>query len=464
MFDKQVYISRRKRLLEQVKDGVILLLGNSEASCNYLDNQYQFRQDSSFLYFFGLDKPDLAAVIDAESGEEWLFGNDVDIDDIIWMGPQPLLADQAAGVGVTRTAPLSKLADCLAEAQKKGRKVHFLPPYRNHNKILLHKLLGLPLDALKAEASVDLIKAVVALRLIKEPCEVAEIDKACNLGYTMHVTAMKMMRTGMVEQEVVGVMQGVCHTGGVMVSFPIILSQHGETLHNHHHGEVLTDGRLCVIDAGVEIASHYCSDNTRTLPTGGKFTQKQKDVYNIVLAANDYAREASVTGVSYRVVHLGAAKIIVQGLKNLGLVRGDVDEMVAAGVQGLFMPHGLGHNMGLDVHDMEDLGENYVGYDPDQTRAKQLGLGSLRMARRLVPGHVITDEPGIYFIPALIEKWKSEGHNAQFVNFDKLESYYDFGGIRLEDDLLITPKGARILGFKRIPITVEEIENTMYTD
>ena len=464
MFDKAIYISRRKRLLEQVKDGVILLLGNSEASCNYADNQYQFRQDSSFLYFFGLDKPDLAAVIDTETGEECIFGNDVDIDDIIWMGPQPLLADQAAGVGVARTAPLARLADCIAEAQKKGRKIHFLPPYRNHNKILLHKLLGLPLDALKAEASVDLIKAVVALRLIKEPCEIAEIDKACNLGYTMHVTAMKMMRTGMVEQEVVGVMQGVCHSGGEMVSFPIILSQHGETLHNHHHGEVLTDGRLCVIDAGVEIASHYCSDNTRTLPTGGKFTQKQKDIYNIVLAANDYAREASLPGVTYRDVHLGAAKIIIQGLKNLGLVRGDVDEMVAAGVQGLFMPHGLGHNMGLDVHDMEDLGENYVGYDPDQTRAKQLGLGSLRMARRLVPGHVITDEPGIYFIPALIEKWKSEGHNAQFVNFDKLESYYDFGGIRLEDDLLITPKGARILGVKRIPITVEEIENTMYTD
>ena len=464
MFEKEIYISRRKRLLESVKEGVILLLGNSEASCNYPDNQYQFRQDSSFLYFFGLDKPDLAAVIDADTGREVIFGNDVDIDDIIWMGPQPLVADQAAEVGVRETAPLAKLADCLKEAKAKGRTIHFLPPYRNHNKMLLHRMLGIPLDGLKEAASVALIKAVVALRLVKEPCEIAEIDKACNLGYTMHVTAMKMMRLGMVEQEIVGVMEGVCHSGGVMTSFPTILSQHGETLHNHCHDAVLTEGRLCVIDAGVEIASHYCSDNTRTLPTGGKFTQKQKDIYNIVLAANDYAREASFPGVTYRDVHLGASKIIVQGLKNLGLVRGDVDEMVAAGVQGLFMPHGLGHNMGLDVHDMEDLGENYVGYDPDQTRAKQLGLGSLRMARKLVPGHVITDEPGIYFIPALIEKWKSEGHNAQFVNFDKLESYYDFGGIRLEDDLLITAQGARILGVKRIPITVEEIENTMYTD
>ena len=464
MFDKQVYISRRKRLLENVKDGLILLLGNSEASCNYRDNQYPFRQDSTFLYFFGLDKPDLAAVIDAQTGKETIFGNDVDIDDIIWMGPQPLVADQAAEVGVADSAPFARLADCLKEAQAKGRTVHFLPPYRNHNAILLHQLLGLPVDALKAHASVELIKAVVALRLLKEPCEIEEIDKACDLGYTMHVTAMKMMRLGMVEQEIVGIMEGISRSGGLMPSFPIILSQRGETLHNHNHGAVLTDGQLCVVDAGAEIFSHYCSDHTRTLPTGGKFTQKQKDIYNIVLAANDYAREASRPGVTYREVHLGASRIIVQGLKNLGLVHGDVDEMVAAGVQGLFMPHGLGHNMGLDVHDMEDLGENYVGYDPDQTRAAQLGLGSLRMARRLVPGHVITDEPGIYFIPALIEQWKKEGHNAQYIDFARLESYYDFGGIRLEDDLLITPSGARLLGTARIPITVEEIENTMYTE
>ena len=453
MFDRQVYISRRKRLLENVKDGLILLLGNSEASCNYPDNQYHFRQDSSFLYFFGLDKPDLAAVIDAETGEETIFGNDVDIDDIIWMGPQPLIADQAAQVGVSKTAPFARLADCLKEAQAKGRTIHYLPPYRNHNKIMLYRMLSVPL-----------IKAVVAQRLIKEPCEIAEIDKACNLGYAMHYAAMKMLRVGMVEQELVGVMEGVVKGNGPMISFPTILSQRGETLHNHAHGAVLEEGKLCVIDAGAEVPSHYCSDNTRTLPTGGKFTQKQRDIYEIVLTANDYARDAARPGVAYRDVHLGAAKIIVQGLRNLGLVRGDVDEMVAAGVQGLFMPHGLGHNMGLDVHDMEDLGENYVGYDPDQTRAKQLGLGSLRMARKLVPGHVITDEPGIYFIPALIAKWRDEGINAEYINFGKLEAYHDFGGIRLEDDLLITETGARILGSKRLPITVEEIENTMYTD
>ena len=332
MFDKQVYISRRKRLLEKFNEGIILLLGNTEASCNYPDNQYLFRQDSSFLYFFGLDKPDLAAVLDAETGQEVIFGNDVDIDDIIWMGPQPSMADQAAEVGVSKTAPFAKLADCLKETQQKGRTIHFLPPYRNHNKILLHQMLGIGFDEMKSRASVPLIKAVVSLRHAKEPCEIVEIEKACALGYTMFVTAMKMMRLGMKEQEVVGIMEGVCRSGGLMTSFPTILSQHGETLHNHKHDDILTEGRLCVIDAGAEVASHYCSDNTRTLPTSGKFTQKQKDIYNIVLAANDYAREAAFPGVTYREVHLGACKIIVQGLKNLGLIHGDVDEMVAAGV------------------------------------------------------------------------------------------------------------------------------------
>ncbi len=461
MFDRQIYIARRQRLAAAVGSGIILLPGNSEASCNYPDNTYLFRQDSTFLYYFGLDKPDFAAVIDAESGEETIFGNDVDIDDIIWMGPQPLVSEQAAEVGVCRSAPFSALAEVIASAQKQGRRIHFLPPYRNHNRILLSRLLGIPVEGLKEAASVELIKAVVAQRIVKEPCEIEEIDKACNLGYAMHYTAMKMMRLGMVEQELVGVMEGVVRSGGYMCSFPTILSQHGETMHNHSHEGVLTEGKLCVIDAGAEISSHYCSDNTRTLPCGGRFTQKQKEVYDIVVTANDYARETARPGITYKEVHLGAARIIVQGLANLGLVHGDTDEMVAAGVQGLFMPHGLGHNMGLDVHDMEDLGENYVGYDPDQTRARQLGLGSLRMARRLVPGNVITDEPGIYFIPALIEQWKAEGYNAQYINFSRLESYYDFGGIRLEDDLLITPSGARILGAKRLPIYTEEVEETM---
>lgn len=461
MFEKKVYISRRGRLIPKVKSGLLLFMGNSEASCNYNDNQYLFRQDSSFLYYFGLDKPDLAAVIDVESGREIIFGNDVDMDDIIWMGPQPTIAEQALKVGVCESMPLSKLSGVLSDAAKKGRKVHYLPPYRNHNKIMLNEMLGIPFNELKQKASIEFIKAVVSMRLIKEPCEIEEIDKACNLGYAMHFAAMSMMKLGMIEQELVGVMDGVCTSGGYMTSFPTILSQNGETLHNHSHHQIITEGRLCVIDAGAEIASHYASDFTRTIPCSGKFTQKQKDIYTIVATANNLAAYMARPGFTYSEVHLAASRVIVQGLHNLGLVKGDIDEAVSQGVQGLFMPHGLGHNMGLDVHDMEDLGENYVGYDDTHKRSTQFGLASLRMGKELEPGHVITDEPGIYFIPALIKQWKEKGTCKDFINFDKLESYYDFGGIRLEDDILITENGRRRLGAKRLPISVEEVEEVM---
>lgn len=326
---------------------------------------------------------------------------------------------------------------------------------------MLNSILGLAFGQMKEAASEEFIKAVVAQRLIKEPCEVMEIDKACNLGYAMHMAATKLMKTGMIEQELVGVMEGVAVSGGYMTSFPTILSQNGETLHNHSHHQILTEGRLTVIDAGVEIASHYCSDNTRTLPCSGRFTQQQKDVYTIVSEAENMTLSIARPGITYKEVHLTVSRLMLQGLKNIGIVKGDLDEAVAKGVQGLFMPHGLGHNMGLDVHDMEDLGENYVGYDPDQTRAKQLGLGSLRMARMLRAGHVITDEPGIYFIPALIDQWKAEGHCKDFINYDALDAYRTFGGIRIEDDLLITEKGARLLGSKRLPRTVEEVESAM---
>ena len=461
MFDSKTYISRRKTLAQKVGNGIILLPGNSEVGCNYADNTYLFRQDSTFLYYFGLDKPSLAGIIDTETGEEIIFGNDVDIDDIVWMGPQPLMKDEAAKVGVHRSEPLSKLEGYIKDAAAKGRKIHFIPQYRDDNRILLSGMLGLPIAGVNEKASLDLVLAVISQRLIKEECEIREIDMACNLGYAMHYTAMKLMKPGMIEQELVGAMEGVCISGGYMVSFPTILSQHGETLHNHKHDGVLTEGKLCVIDAGAEIGSHYASDFTRTWPVGGRFTQKQKEIYTIVSNANQYALETARPGITYRDVHLGAGRIILKGLSEIGLVHGDLDEMVAAGVQGLFMPHGLGHNMGLDVHDMENLGENHVGYDPGQERAKQLGLGSLRMARKLVPGQVITDEPGIYFIPALIEQWRKEGHNAQYIDFKALESYYDFGGIRLEDDLLITASGARLLGSKRLPITVKEVEMEM---
>ena len=461
MFSKETYISRRARLMEKVNDGIILLLGNSEASANYSGNTYKFRQDSSFLYFFGLDEPDMAALLDVESGEQVLFGNDVDIDDIIWMGPQVSVQEKAEGIGIKRSYPMSQLKEHVAKALSQGRKVHFLPPYRNHNKILLNELLGIPTGALKENASVELIKAIVDLRLVKEACELEEIEKACNIGYAMHYTAMKMARLGMVEQELAGIMAGIAQSQGYMESFPTILSQNGETLHNHRHHQILTEGRMIVIDSGAETNMHYASDFTRTIPSGGKFTQQQKEIYQIVAAANNLAIGLARPGVAYRDVHLAACRIIAQGLTNLGIMKGDVDEAVASGAHALFMPHGLGHNMGLDVHDMEDLGENYVGYDDTIKRSSQFGLASLRMGKVLNKGNVLTVEPGIYFIPALIDKWKAENFNTQFINFDKLEAYRTFGGIRLEDDIVITDEGCKMLGSKRLPISVEDVEKEM---
>lgn len=461
MFSKDVYVNRRSALKSKIDKGILLFLGNSDASVNYPGNQYRFRQDSNFNYFFGLTDPDLAAIIDLESGEEIIFGNDVDIDDIIWMGPQPLIKEKAEKVGVTKTYPLASLDEFVGKAASQGRKVHFLPPYRYHNMIQLHRLLGIPFDQMKSSASVEFIKGVVSLRLIKEECEVAEIEKACNIGYKMHYTAMKTMKLGMVEQELVGIMEGISISEGLMPSFPIILSQNGETLHNHSHHQILTEGRLLVIDAGAETNTNYTSDFTRTLPSSGKFTQQQKEIYSIVSAANNLAVDMARPGITYSSVHQAASRVMAQGLVNLGLLKGDVDEIVAAGAHSLFMPHGLGHNMGMDVHDMEDLGENYVGYDDTYKRSTQFGLGSLRMGKMLEKGHVVTVEPGIYFIPALIEQWKREGTNAQFINFGALEQYYNFGGIRLEDDILITDNGSRLLGDKRLPITVEDVEREM---
>ena len=459
MFNKETYVRRRRELAKKVGNGIILILGNVEAPTNYPDNTYKFRQDSSFLYFFGLYEPGLAAVIDTERGEEFIFGNDVDIDDIIWMGPQPLMAEKAKLVGVDKTAPLSKLAEYIGK--QNGRKIHFLPPYRYANKILLHQLLEIPFEKMKESASMELINAVISLRMVKDAEEIAELDKAANIGYAMHYTVMKMAKLGMVEQELVGIMEGIAASQGRLTSFATILSQNGETLHNHTHHQVLTDGRLLVIDAGAETNMGYASDFTRTIPTSGKFTNKQKDIYNIVCGANNLAYDLSAPGVTYKEVHLKTCRLIAQGLKDLGLMMGDVDEAVANGAHALFMPHGLGHNMGLDVHDMEDLGQIYVGYDEVTRPSDQFGLASLRMGRELKPGYVVTDEPGCYFIPALIEKWKNEGINTPFINFEKLKEYYNFGGIRLEDDVLITENGRRRLGSKRLPITVEEVEETM---
>jgi Xaa-Pro aminopeptidase len=458
MFDKQVYIERRLKLRKKIRSGLILILGNTESPMNYPKNQYRFRQDSNFLYFFGHDLPGFAGVIDIEEGKDCLYGNDFDLDDVIWMGPQPTVNELGQQVGIPCTHPMKELVSTLHRAIRNGRKIHFLPQYRAENIIMLDKLLGINHSLIAKYASVELIKAVVSLRSIKEQVEIAELDKASDVGYMMHTLAMRMAKPGITEQEIVGAIEGIAIGKGYMTSFPIILSQNGETLHNHDHSQILTDGRILLVDAGAEINSHYASDNTRAFPVNGKFTPAQRDIYSIVLDALNKGIELSKPGVTNQSIHLETAKVITAGLKNLGIMKGDVNEAVANGAHAMFFPHGLGHMMGLDVHDMEDLGENYVGYDDEISRIDQFGTAFLRLGRRLQTGFVLTVEPGIYFVPALIEKWKEEKINSSFINYDKALEYIGFGGIRLEDDILITENGSRLLGAKRIPVTIEEIE------
>ena len=461
MFESTTYINRREALRKKVKSGLILILGNNEAPANYPDNCYHFRQDSSFLYFFGQSHPGYAGVLDVEAGEDIFFGNDVDIDDIIWMGPQPSIKDLAAQVGVQKSMPFCKLKEVVGQAIAQGRKIHFLPPYRYDNMMLLEELTGIRASMVKKYASVELIKAVVDLRSVKEACEIAELDLACNIGYEMHTTAMKLCKPGVSEQYITGVLEGIAASYGSKTSFATILTQHGETLHNHDHSHLLEAGKMMLTDCGAERISNYCSDHTRTIPVSGKFDARQKDIYNIVLACHGKALELTRPGITYKEVHLEVCKVLAQGLNDLGLMKGNVEEAVAAGAHALFLPHGLGHMMGLDVHDMEDLGQIYVGYDDETRPSSQFGLASLRMGRRLQEGFVMTDEPGCYFIPALIDQWKAEKKYTDFLNYDAIENFKDFGGIRLEDDILITPEGSRFLGEKRIPITVEEVENIM---
>ncbi len=468
MFSKDVYARRRQTLVAKMADsaaegkrGIALFIGNTEAPAQYKDNCYKFRQDSTWLYFFGIDQPLYAAIIDLDNGNETIFANDVEIGDIIWMGPQPSVASVAASVGVEKSAPYTDLNAAVAKVLAEGRPVHFVKPSRYYNTMKIASLLGCGTDEVAGRFSLALTKAIISMRLVKEDCEIEAIDDACNLGYEMHTVARNSIVPGIIEQEIVGKMDGVTLSKGWGVSFPTILTQHGETLHNHLHDKIIEPGKLMVIDAGAESNVHYASDFTRTYPTSGKFTAKQREIYQIVCDCNEFAFSMTRPGISYREVHLKTMHLMLEELRALDIVRGDVQDMVEAGIAGLFMPHGLGHNMGLDVHDMEDYGENYVGYDDDQRRSPQLGLGSLRMARKLMPGNVITDEPGIYFIPALIEKWKSEKTDQGFVNYSKLESYYDFGGIRLEDDVLVTADGARRLGKERLPISPDDVEAAM---
>lgn len=459
MFAEKIYIQRRQTLRSKIGSGLILIPGNMLSPNNYPNNAYYFRQDSSFLYYFGLNTPALVGVIDADSGEEALYGDDFTVEDVIWTGPQPSLREQGASVGIVRTFPLAELKECLTRAISLGRRVHYLPPYRGETKLLLADLLGLQPAALHDHKSVDLILAVAEMRERKGPEEIEEIEKSFHIGYAMHTMAMKMCRAGVVEREIAGTIEGISKAHGRGVSFSSIVSQHGETLHNLHCDGVLENGRLLLCDAGGEGLSYYCSDHTRTYPVSGKFTQKQKDIYNIVLAAHDHVAQLIAPHMMYTEVHNASYRVLAEGLISLGLLHGTAADAVASGAMTLFMPHGLGHGMGLDVHDCEAFGERSFDFSTIAERAAKSATCIYRAAWRIEPGTVMSDEPGIYFIPALIDKCKAEGKYQGIVNYQGLDAYRDFGGIRIEDDILVTETGNRMIGGeKHIPITVEELE------
>ena len=459
MFSKDTYISRRAMLKKLVGDGIIVLFGNNEAPANYPANAYApMRQDSSFLYYFGQHRDGLVGVIDIDNDTEILFGDDIDVEDIVWMGYTPSVADLAAEVGITKSAPMKDLSTYLSTHTSK---IHYLPPYRFDTKIQIMDLLGIHPSQQKEKASLALIQAVAKMRSTKESQEIEAIERACDVGYAMHTTAQLLIKPGITERFIGGQVDGIARSLAQGVSFATIFTQHGEIMHGNPSDARLEAGRLALCDAGCEL-DDYCSDNTRTMPVTGKFTQRQLEIYKIVEECHDYVLDVAKPGVKYADVHFAVCRRMTERLKELGLMKGDTDEAVAAGAHAMFLPHGLGHMMGMDVHDMEGLGQIYVGFD-EETRPnlEQFGTNCLRMGRKLEEGFVVTDEPGIYFIPALIDDWKASGHCQEFLNFDKLETYKDFGGIRIEDDILITKDGCRFLGSKRIPYHPEELEAFM---
>ena len=460
LFTKETYVQRRNTLRELVGEGIILLLGNNDAPMNYPANAYKFRQDSTFLYFTGQHRDGLALVIDCESGTETLVGDEIDIDDIVWYGSVTSVGQMAEETGIAQVRPMGWLAEVCSEAKAQGRKVHFLPPYRADHKVQLMDLLDIHPSRQKDAASLALIHAVVKLRSIKTDEEIAELERASHIGYLMHTTAMRLaVQPGITEAYIGGQLDGIAASHGSITSFQSIISMHGEILHGYPSQRPIEAGRLLLCDAGAETVEHYCSDHTRTTPISGKFTTRQREIYDIVVDCHDLALTHAKPGVRYMDVHMDVCRLMTERLKALGLMKGDTEEAVQHGAHALFLPHGLGHMMGMDVHDMEGLGQIHVGFDEEtRPRLDQFGTNALRFGRRLEVGHVVTDEPGIYFIPDLIDLWRREGTNAQFLNFDKIDEYRDFGGIRIEDDVLITPEGCRFLGSERIPYHADDVE------
>ena len=457
MFSKEIYINRRTQLKNLVGSGIILLIGNEQSSMSYKDNWYPFRQDSSFLYFTGLDTPGLAAVIDIDNNTEMIFGAESSVEDIIWNGHTPSLKEMAELSGCLTTKPFKELEAIIKTVKNSQQAIHFLPPYRPEHTQLLSHLLSLPLNNVAVSVSTHLIKAVVALRSIKDIEEVLEIKKAVAISEAMHLTGMRKSRAGLTEAHVAGLVQAVAISGGGNLSFPSILTTHGEILHNHYGNHILPAGKMVLLDCGAETAMHYAGDLTRTFPVNAAFSPLQKDVYNIVLNALQTSEAALQPGKLFKDIYLLAAEKLTEGLTALGLMKGNAKEAVTAGAHTLFFQCGLGHMMGLDVHDMENLGEQYVGYTAEMKKSTEFGLKSLRLGKTLETGFVVTVEPGLYFIPELMDMWAAEKKLTQFINYDKLDSFRNFGGIRIEDNYVVTTTGSELLSAS-LPRTVAEIE------
>lgn len=465
MFAKETYIRRRAQLKKNLGKGLLLFLGNEEAPMNYLDNTYPYRQDSSFLYFFGLNYASLAAIIDIDEDREIIFGNELTIDDIVWQGTQPTLSEKSSLVGVNETLPMSELAGYVAKAQSKSQKIHYLNPYRGENKVWLHELLGIETKEVAERASLELTKAIINQRIYKSEEELASIEKAVDISTRMHLQAYKMVKPGVHEAEVAAAILRIANEAeGTMQSFPTIATVQGQVLHNHGYVHTAKDGDLFLLDAGAESADHYAGDLSSTFPVGENFTERQARVYNIHLDSFQAAVDALKVGVPFREAHLASATKIVEGMKDLGLMKGNARDAAESGAYAIFMPCGLGHMMGLDVHDMENLGEQYVGYTGDMKKSTQFGFKSLRLGRPLEPGFVFTVEPGIYFMPELIDKWHAEKQFTEFINYEKLEDWKDFTGIRNELDYVITEDGPRVLGSIKKPMTIEEVLDAKNSD
>jgi len=456
MFKAQTYLNRRLNLRMRIDSGIALFMGNDESPMNYADNTYHFRQDSSFLYYFGLNTAGLTGIVDVDEGKDYIFGNDLTVEDFVWMGYQPSLKEQAQKVGIENTRSIPDLEKFLKEAVAKGREIHLVPQYRAENKIKLFNWLGIKLNETQNAASIELIKAIVAQREIKSDEELLEIEKGVNTTVDMHVAAMQMVRPGIMESEIAAKVLEIAVKAGGNISFPIIATIHGETLHNHYHGNKLKDGDMLLLDCGAETALGYAGDLSSTMPVAATFSERQKEIYNIVLASHNASIEMLTPGLPFKNIYYESCRVIVEGLKDLGLMKGNAEEAVQLGAHAMFFPCGLGHQMGLDIHDMENLGEVYVGYD-GKPKSTQFGIKSLRLAKPLVPGLVLTIEPGIYFVPSLIDMWKAEKRFADFINYDKLETYKDFGGIRNEENFVITADGYRLIG-KQKPKTIEDVE------